>query len=139
MIEKRGMPPIIPIGFFIMVVGFFIVAQASQGTPVKVSMSWYNPALLGVNCAVVKNGECVSRMANGERWQDWINKGVCACPKKYPFGTVFKFPSLGMSCVCKDRGGKIVVEDGVVWIDILTTRPVIPFGTIIDARVITNQ
>jgi hypothetical protein len=139
--EKRQVPFIIPLGFFILVVGFYIVFTSEQPAEaykdyVKVKMSWYNPALLGVNCAVVRNNKCVSHMANGERWQDWIDKGVCACPKEYAFGTVFSFPSLGMSCTCKDRGGKIVANNGVVWIDLLTHKPPVPFGTVIDAEVI---
>lgn len=165
MVEEQGLPPIIRIGFVVICLGLCLITSSwvvsyqrpahgksllhginllskeaalvkQPGEKVKAKMSWYNPALLGVNCARVRNGKCVSHMANGERWQDWINKGACACPREYAFGTVFEFPSLNLSCICKDRGGKIVTAGKKVWIDLLTTKPPVKFGTVIEAYVI---
>lgn len=81
----------------------------------------------GVNCFRFINGECVSKMSNGEKWQDYINKNVIACPKKFRFETTFVID--GISYICKDRGSAIVVtQDGKIWIDILTDKPKYKFG-----------
>ena len=49
----------------------------------KVTFSYYNPALLSANCMTVKDGECVSTLSSGDRWQDKINKGVVAVPPRW--------------------------------------------------------
>jgi len=95
-------------------------------------MSHYYPPLGGANCASFVNGYCVSTMANGERWEDNIDI-ACACPAEYPFGTVFVVN--GKEWVCKDRGGKIITQDGVIWLDMLTQNPIVPYGNILEVEV----
>ena len=100
---------------------------------VLAKISHYDPSLGGPNCATFINGVCVSTMANGERWQDNIDK-ACACPPEYPFLT--KFIVYGKEWVCKDRGSKIVKEiDGTIWLDLLTVNPVVPYGTILEVEI----
>lgn len=72
-------------------------------------------------------------MASGERWQDHINKAA-ACPAEWPFGTKFRYR--GRVWECLDRGGKIVVEDGIPWVDLLTDIPPVPYGTIEEIEVL---
>ncbi|MBU5690048.1 MAG: hypothetical protein QXM68_02280 [Candidatus Aenigmatarchaeota archaeon] len=91
----------------------------------KFKLTYYNPLRGGINC----DDDC-TRTANGTRiigddgntiseyWFDG-KKGGVACPPKYPFGTVFVIPGYDIQFVCIDRGGRIVVEDGVVILDIL--------------------
>lgn len=95
-----------------------------------VKISHYNPALGGVNCLTFINGECVSTMANGERWQDWMGKAI-ACPVKLPFET--RIVIEGKEWICKDRGGKIIGDADAYWIDQLTEIPEYEFGTIKEA------
>lgn len=45
--------------------------------------SYYNPALLGVNCLTVENGKCVSRLGTGEEWSDFIDQNVVAVPPRW--------------------------------------------------------
>ena len=73
---------------------------------VSVKMSWYNPALGGPNCLTFVNGECISRMASGERWQDWLGRAA-ACPPSWPFWTQIRLPG-GEEFFCLDRGGAIL-------------------------------
>jgi len=71
-------------------------------------------------------------MSNGEKWQDYMNKDVVACPKEFPFDSVFVVD--GVSYTCKDRGGAIVVTgDGKIWIDILTDASKYKFGQEVEA------
>ena len=90
----------------------------------------------GVNCASFVNGECVSRMANGERWQDyWGKDDTIACPRELPFGTQIMLDE--NIYTCRDRGGKIVItENGEYWIDILTSSPPYSYGTVREAFII---
>lgn len=109
-------------------------------SPRTIKVSWYNPALLGTNCATVRwsveqtvsgprsVGRCVSTTASGMPWQSGIDWSA-ACAPKYPFGTVFFAGSL-RPWVCKDRGGAIrELPSGAVWVDMLVRKPVYPFGT----------
>lgn len=100
---------------------------------VSAKISHYNPALGGTNCAKFVNGVCVSPLANGEKWEDNMDVS-CACPKEYPFGTVFVVN--GKDWICKDRGGKIVKEsDSIIWLDLLTKTAPVPYGTIVKTEV----
>jgi hypothetical protein len=110
-----------------------VVAPASPPNLVKVRVSRYDPALGGVNCFSFVNGECVSKMANGQRWQDWMGVAV-ACVPEWPFET--KVIVAGRTFICKDRGGKIKYKDGIPWIDMLLEVGLYPHGTIVDAEVI---
>lgn len=100
----------------------------------RAKVSWYWPPLLGPNCAVVRNGECISRMASGQPWQNWIGKAV-ACPAEFPFGTIFIID--GRHWICLDRGGAITrINENTIWLDMLSNKPVYKFGTIVDVTVI---
>ena len=100
----------------------------------KAKLSWYWPPLLGPNCAVSNNGECVSRMASGRSWQKWVDQAV-ACPEEYPFGTEFVID--GKEWICLDRGGAITrINDNLIWLDMLTKKPQYAFGAVVDVSVI---
>jgi hypothetical protein len=113
-----------------------ITAEAAPtGEAVAVRLSHYWPPLGGVNCFRYVAGECISRMASGERWQDWIGRAA-ACPPEWPFLTRLTLPG-GEEFICLDRGGKIVVgADGVPWVDLLVAVPPVPFGSVVSARVV---
>lgn len=99
------------------------------GTPIRAKISWYNPALGGPNCFTFVNGECLSRMASGRNWAKYIDKAV-ACPPEFPFGT--EFDILDKTYTCWDRGGKIQrLGPNLIWLDILTKKAVVPFGTVV--------
>ena len=73
-------------------------------------------------------------MANGERWQDYYESNdTIACPSELPFGTVVVI--FGREYTCRDRGGAIVENSGVYWIDILGKDAIVPFGTVVDAYI----
>lgn len=100
----------------------------------RAKISWFWPPLLGPNCAVVRNGECVSRMASGQPWQNWVGKAV-ACPSEYPFGTIFVIE--GRNWVCLDRGGAITrINNNTIWLDMLSNKPLYKFGTVLDVTII---
>ena len=92
----------------------------------------YTPWTGGPNCSNFVNGECVSRMASGERWQDWMERAV-ACPPEMPFGTRVK--AFGTIWTCLDRGGAIQYIDGIPYVDFLTANPQVSFGSIIEVEV----
>ncbi|MCX8178797.1 MAG: hypothetical protein N3D75_03140 [Candidatus Aenigmarchaeota archaeon] len=74
-------------------------------------LTYYNPLRDGINC----DEECettasgIRIISNGEKrtdyWFDGIRGGV-ACPREYPFGTIFKINEIELVCI--DRGGAIV-------------------------------
>lgn len=105
-------------------------------TNITVKVSWYNPELAGVNCAHFKDGKCVSKLANGEPWERYIDsKNTIACPKDLKLGTKIKV--LGRVWTCRDRGGKITKTDsGSYWIDMLTRDTVVAYGTEVEAKII---
>ncbi len=111
-----------------------------DGETIKGKISHYWPPLGGTNCGSFVNGVCVSRMASGEPWQEWVDVAV-ACPFEYPFGT--KFVIQGKTWVCMDRGGgiKVILEwilgklTQTVWLDMLTEHTDIPYGSVIDVQV----
>lgn len=97
-------------------------------------MSHYTPWTGGPNCSRFVNGECISRMASGERWQDWVGIAA-ACPVEIPFWSIVILPG-GEKFVCLDRGGKIVtMEDSSIWLDLLVANAPVPFGTVLDVTV----
>jgi len=107
-----------------------------EGTLIYVLVSHYNPSLGGVNCARFANGECISKMSNGERWQDyWGEYNTIACPFELAFGTVISLD--GNEYTCRDRGGAIVVTyEGYYWIDILAERVPYSYGELREAYLI---
>jgi len=100
---------------------------------VEAKLSHYWPALGGPNCFRFVDGECISPTASGIPWKQVVNWG-CACPVEYDFGTEFVLPG-GEVFICVDRGGKIIVDDGYVWLDLLVEHPPVPFGTIVNVEV----
>jgi len=96
--------------------------------PATIRYSRYWPPLGGTNCSSFGDGQCVSRMASGERWQDWTGR-ACACPPEYPFWTVIELN--GKQWVCLDRGGKVRGS----WIDFLEQHSQYGYGTEVDVTV----
>lgn len=121
------------------------VSLASSETPLtnlpdgkyeveRAKISHYWPPLGGPNCSNFVDGECVSHMASGLRWQDYVDTAV-ACPAEYPFGT--RFLVFGKLWTCLDRGGAIIrTNDNSVWLDLLTPTTPVPFGTEVEVLVI---
>ena len=100
----------------------------------RAHMSHYTPWTGGTNCSNFVNGQCISRMASGQKWQDWVGRAT-ACPKEFPFWTVFTLPG-GEKFVCLDRGGRIVtLQDGSIWLDLLVEQAPVPYNTVIDVVV----
>ena len=98
-----------------------------------IKYSFYNPALGGTNCSQFVEGNCVSTMASGYRWQDWMDRAV-ACPKEWEFGTTVELN--GKIWTCMDRGGKIRFgEDGYTYVDFLTTRGAYRHGTLVEVKI----
>ena len=117
---------------FLLYQEFFIQTEGTSQT--KAKLSWYWPPLLGANCAVAKNNECVSRMASGHSWKKWVGRAV-ACPEEYPFGTVFIID--GRRWVCMDRGGAITrINNNTIWLDLLTEKPLYKYGTLVNVTII---
>jgi hypothetical protein len=105
-----------------------------SGTPTRVHVSHYWPALGGTNCGWFVAGECLSHMASGQRWQDWIGKAA-ACVREWPFGTIVTLPG-GEQFNCQDRGGAIVTgPDGLPWIDLLVERAPVDYGAVVSVSV----
>lgn len=107
-----------------------------EGQKIQVRVSHYWPPLGGPNCAVYigepPNGKCVSKVWEGTQdWENWIGKNGIACPPEWELGT--KLIIEEETWTCMDRGGAIVFQDGVPWIDMLRKRPLVPYGTIIEA------
>lgn len=107
-------------------------AIGSELTRVHVSHYW--PPLGGPNCFRFVAGECLSRMASGKPWQDWIGRGA-ACVPEWPFGTVFTLPG-GERFECQDRGGAIRTgADGLPWVDLLVAVPPVNYGDVVTVSV----
>lgn len=110
------------ISLFLLFTGFY------PPETVQIKYSRYWPPLGGTNCSNFVNGECISRMASGERWQDWVNKAV-ACPSIWPFGT--KVILTNQEWICLDRGGKIILP----YVDFLSPTSEYGYGTYITVTV----
>jgi hypothetical protein len=109
--------------------------EVPAGELVQVHVSHYWPPLGGPNCSRFVAGQCLSRMASGERWQDWVGRAA-ACPPEWPFGTVIILPG-GERFECQDRGGKIVYgADGLPWIDLLVEVAPVNYGDVVTVRVV---
>jgi hypothetical protein len=103
-----------------------------QATQIRVSQYW--PPQGPPNCwePMWINGQCLAPTKSGERWQDWVDRGI-ACPPEWPFGTQVQV--LGEIWTCVDRGGAIEYVNGIPWIDQLTATERVPYGTVVDATV----
>lgn len=98
-----------------------------------VKISHYEPAKGGVNCYNFVDGECISKMSNGKRWQDYMDYAI-ACPQELDFGT--KIIVEGKTWECMDRGSAIIFDGEAYWIDQLTENPQYAFGTLLEAEII---
>jgi hypothetical protein len=103
------------------------------GETVQIHYSHYYPPLGGTNCGQFVNGKCISKMASGKPWGDYIGEAV-ACPKEWPFGTLVLLD--GQIWTCLDRGSAVRYVDGMPWLDFLTERGAYPYGTIVPVQVI---
>lgn len=108
-----------------------IITPEDNSIILKVSHYW--PELGGVNCANFQDGECKSKMANGERWQDWVGVAI-ACPKELEFGTKIKVDD--RVWICKDRGSKIVKDGEAYWIDMLTPYSLANYDTVVVGEIV---
>jgi len=96
----------------------------------QVRLSHYTPWTGGTNCSQFVNGRCQSRMASGQRWEDWIGRAA-ACVPEWPFWTVFVLDD--REWVCLDRGSAIVYgSDGIPYVDLLVEEPPYPFGSVVE-------
>ena len=100
---------------------------------IQIRYSFYHPWLGGTNCSRFIDGQCISKMASGKRWQDYLEYAI-ACPPEWSFGT--KIIAFGQEWVCEDRGGKIQYVDEIPWVDFLTENPQVPYGTILDVEIV---
>lgn len=121
-------------------------AAGSETESINVRVSRYWPPLGGPNCAYFADGQCLSSVSGCKPWiNDWpgkeevcgksweeLNGRVAACPPEWEFGTSFQL--LGQEWLCADRGGAIVEVEGVPWVDLMSDRSLVPYGTIMDAE-----
>jgi hypothetical protein len=108
----------------------------TDGIKITIRASHYDPRLGGVNCSRFVNGQCISHMASGLSWREYVNKAI-ACPPEWPFHT--KLIVNGKTWECLDRGSKIQFDRGIPWVDFLSNGT--PFdgyryGAIFDAVLI---
>lgn len=105
-------------------------SPAPNGEAILVRVSHYWPPLGPPNCGEFTNQVCVSRMASGEPWEDWVDKAI-ACPLEWEFGT--RLVIAGRDWVCMDHGGAIVIQDSIAWVDMLTPEALYAYGTVVEA------
>jgi len=111
----------------------YILPEEKEDNSIILKVSHYWPELGGVNCGNFQNGECTSKMANGERWQDWVGVAM-ACPKELEFGTKIKIGE--RVWVCKDRGSKIVKDGEAYWVDMLTPYSLANYDTVVVGEIV---
>ena len=99
---------------------------------ITIKYSRYWPPAGGTNCATFVDGQCISRMANGARWESGVDT-ACACPPEWPFGTIVELD--GQEWVCMDRGGKIRFTEGLTFVDFLTARSAYGYGELVEVKV----
>lgn len=83
--------------------------------------SHYYPPAGGPNCSAFYDGYCHSKMASGQQWEGWLG-GAVAMPANIPFWSIVvitKPAEIRGRYVVLDRGGAIVTEDGIPWVDFL--------------------
>ncbi|MBI4157641.1 hypothetical protein HY502_02230 [Candidatus Woesebacteria bacterium] len=110
--------------------------ELETGETILVRVSHYWPPLGDVNCSNFSKGKCISKMASGERWQEWVGKAI-ACPPELEFGTQILVGE--RIWVCLDRGGAIQIEDGAFWIDMLIKKPLYDYGKFVEATILPER
>ena len=100
---------------------------------ISLKVSHYWPALGSTNCGNFVNGECISKMANGHRWQDWVGVAI-ACPRELEFGTKIKIGERVWTCM--DRGSRITKQGDTYWVDMLTPYSLYNYGELVVGEVI---
>jgi hypothetical protein len=108
--------------------------QGIFGLIETIKYSYYWPPKGGPNCSNFQNGVCISHMASGKPWEDYVDLAA-ACPPEWAFGTIVIMD--GNSYTCLDRGGAIKYDgNGNTYIDFLTATPTHSFGEYVDVEVI---
>lgn len=102
----------------------FLEWQASQRQTKPLKISWYDPALGGINCM-----EPCDQMATGVKVTEDRYGNTAACIADWTGRTVV-IAGLG-EFECLDRGGAIIEHEGYIWIDLLLHEPIVPFGTLV--------
>lgn len=102
--------------------GVFSEAPIDDGRPTTIfRASHYDPTAGGPNCSAFYDGYCHSKMASGEKWEEWVGAAV-AMPSNIPFWSIVVITepaSIRGRYVVLDRGGAIVTKDGIPWVDFL--------------------
>jgi hypothetical protein len=101
--------------------------------PVKVKMTHYWPPLGGENCWWFYEGYCHSPMKSSVPWETLVEIAA-ACPTHW-LGGVVEIPDIGRRFLCLDTGDKVVCEDNVCVVDVLTQTRYDWDGLIFDAIV----
>jgi hypothetical protein len=90
--------------------------------------SYYWPPLGGINCNRVNGFDDCEHMATGLKVADYI--GIAwACVPEIPVYTVIHVRELDLWGRCLDRGGAIVIQDGLYWFDHLHEYPQVKWGS----------
>ena len=101
--------------------------------PAKVKMTHYWPPLGGENCWWFYEGYCHSPMKSSVPWETLVEIAA-ACPPHW-LGGVVEVPDIGRRFLCLDTGDKVVCEDNVCVVDVLTQTRYDWDGLIFDAVV----
>ena len=101
--------------------------------PVKVKMTHYWPPLGGENCWWFYDGYCHSPMKSSVPWETLIEIAA-ACPTHW-LGGVVEIPEINRRYLCLDTGDKVVCEEDICVVDVLTDRRYPWDGLIYDAVV----
>jgi hypothetical protein len=101
--------------------------------PVKVKMTHYWPPLGGENCWWFYEGYCHSPMKSSVPWETLVEIAA-ACPAHW-LGGVVEVPDIGRRFLCLDTGDKVLCEDNVCVVDVLTQTRYEWDGLVFDAIV----
>ena len=111
----------------------FIAEAKEKDNSIILKISHYWPPKGGMNCSNFVDGECVSKMANSEPWQEWVGVGI-ACPQELDFGTKIKIGERVWEC--KDRGSRITKEGDIYWVDMLTPYSLYDYGEVVVGEIV---
>ena len=112
-----------------------LISTQSPGKEIKVKISHYNPKLGGPNCFSFVDGECISSLSNGEKWETYFETNdTIACPIELDFGTRIMLNDTIYTC--RDRGGEILMAGEAYWIDILAENVPYAYGEVRTAYIV---